>query len=109
VYGHGLVAKITPSGQRYAYHADSRGSTVAISDPARNIVQAYAYDEYGGTANSLSSFANPFKYVLQGHSSPQRSPCRLSFTILPNKVCTHMSQSTRTFAATTRTAMPLAN
>jgi RHS repeat-associated protein len=64
-YGNGLLAMIAPSGQRYVYHADSRGSTLAITDAAQNLVNRYAYDEFGAVASEQVSIANAFKYVGQ--------------------------------------------
>ncbi len=63
VYGHGLISKITADGNRYCYHFDSRGSTVGMTDGSENLVNKYAYDEYGGVLNSSEDNANPFRYV----------------------------------------------
>ena len=63
VYGHGLISKITADGNRYSYHFDSRGSTVGMTDGSENLVNKYAYDEYGGVLNSSEDNANPFRYV----------------------------------------------
>lgn len=63
VYGHGLISKITAGGNRYCYHFDSRGSTVGMTDGSENVVNKYAYDEYGSVLNSSEANANPFRYV----------------------------------------------
>lgn len=63
VYGHGLISKITPDGQRYCYHYDSRGSTVSITDGDENITEKYAYDEFGKILASEETNPNPFRYV----------------------------------------------
>lgn len=63
VYGHGLISRITANGDRYCYHFDSRGSTVGMTDGSENVVNKYAYDEYGSVLNSSEANANPFRYV----------------------------------------------
>ena len=63
VFGHGLISKITTDGDRYCYHFDSRGSTVGMTDGSENVVNKYAYDEYGSVLNSSEANTNPFRYV----------------------------------------------
>ncbi len=58
----GLVAKMT-GGSTYFYHFDGLGSTGAITNPSGNIVNKYAYDEYGNVLNQVEAVSNPFKYV----------------------------------------------
>ncbi|MBF0371372.1 MAG: RHS repeat protein, partial [Magnetococcales bacterium] len=62
----GLLHRISASGQRYCYHYDSRGSTVAVTDGSGNIVEKYAYDEFGQViAMEPADATNPFRYVGQ--------------------------------------------
>lgn len=63
VYGQGLAAQITPAGNRYAYHFDNRGSTVAISDLAESLSNRYAYNAFGEVADDQVSVPNHFKYA----------------------------------------------
>jgi RHS repeat-associated protein len=53
-------ARRTACGQ---YHYDSRGSTIAMTDVAENVVQQYAYDPFGRMANTDGSEANPFGFL----------------------------------------------
>jgi len=63
IYGHGLISKITNTGQRYVYHYDTLGNTVAVSDSTgNNITEQYGYDEFG-KATAGGSYSNPFRYV----------------------------------------------
>lgn len=63
VYGLGLAYKVTPAGTHYYYHYDALGSTVALTDDARTIVNAYAYDPFGKVVNSFENTRNPFQFV----------------------------------------------
>jgi RHS repeat-associated protein len=63
IYGLGLVSRISTSGSRLTYHFNHRGDTIALTDNTGNIVDAYAYDEYGKTCNHTGATLNPFKYV----------------------------------------------
>jgi RHS repeat-associated protein len=61
----GLIEKITPGGQSYTYHYDGTGSTIAMTDSSGNIVNEYAYDEFGNIVGNSETVSNPFKYVGQ--------------------------------------------
>ena len=63
IYGLGLVSKITPSGEAYYYHYDGLGSTIAMTDSNGNIVNKYAYDEFGNLLGSEETTSNPFRYL----------------------------------------------
>ncbi len=63
IHGLGLISKILPDGTAYYYHYDSRGSTVALTDVAQNVTDAYAYDPFGRVVNSTGTTPNPFRYV----------------------------------------------
>lgn len=65
VYGLGLAYKVTPNGTHYYYHFDAIGSTVAMTDDAKSIVNAYAYDPFGKVTNSFENTRNPFQFVGQ--------------------------------------------
>jgi RHS repeat-associated protein len=65
VYGLGLISKITPSNEVYYYHYDGIGNTIGISDPLGNMVNKYAYDEFGKVLSQEEAVENPFKYVGQ--------------------------------------------
>ncbi|MBI4690777.1 MAG: hypothetical protein HY754_11020 [Nitrospirae bacterium] len=63
VYGNGLISKITSGGQRYKYHYDSIGNTIAITDSSENITEKYAYDEFGKALSVSETTPNSFRYV----------------------------------------------
>ncbi len=65
VYGLGLAYKVSPDGTHYYYHFDPIGSTIAITDDAKNVVNSYAYDPFGKITNSVESTGNPFQFI--GH------------------------------------------
>lgn len=65
VYGIGLAYKISPTGTHYYYHFDPIGSTIALTDDAKNIVNSYAYDPFGKVTNRTEVTANPFQFVGQ--------------------------------------------
>ncbi|MBU3950422.1 MAG: hypothetical protein KJ826_19660 [Proteobacteria bacterium] len=65
IYGQGLMAMVTPSDQVYCYHYNTIGSTVAMTDSSQNIVNKYAYDEFGNINNEVEAVPQPFKYVGQ--------------------------------------------
>jgi RHS repeat-associated protein len=63
--GTGLVAKITSGGSVYYYHYDGIGTTIAMTDSNANMVNKYAYDEFGNLLNFVEAVSNPFLYVGQ--------------------------------------------
>ncbi|MBU3948143.1 MAG: hypothetical protein KJ826_07980 [Proteobacteria bacterium] len=65
IYGQGLMAMVTPSDQVYCYHYNAIGSAIAMTDSSKNIVNKYAYDEFGNINNEVEAVSQPFKYVGQ--------------------------------------------
>jgi len=65
VYGLGLLYKITPTDERYHYHFDPIGSTIAITDVDETITDKYAYSPFGELMNEEVTTENPFRYVGQ--------------------------------------------
>jgi len=63
VYGLTLISNVKPNGDTYYYHPDYRGSVIAMTDAAQNIVNSYNYDEYGRITDKMETFYNPFRYV----------------------------------------------
>ncbi len=63
IYGNGLMAMVTASGELYCFHFNAIGSTIAITDSNQNIVNEYAYTPFGVIGNEVEAFAQPFKYV----------------------------------------------
>ncbi|KAF0145014.1 MAG: RhsA [Nitrospirae bacterium] len=47
----------------YYYLRDALGSTIALTDPSRNIANEYFYDPFGNTQISNPSIHNPFQYT----------------------------------------------
>lgn len=64
IHGLGLVCKYdVANAQFYFYHFDSRGSTVAMTNPAQETVNAYQYGTFGEQTAFKETVANPFQYV----------------------------------------------
>lgn len=63
VYGLGLISKITAAGDRYVYHYDNIGNTIAITDSSGTITEKYAYDEFGKALSVDATNPNMFRYV----------------------------------------------
>ena len=61
--GIGLVSKITPQDASFSYHYDGSGNTVCMTDSTGNVVNQYAYDEFGSILDSSETTPNPFRYV----------------------------------------------
>jgi RHS repeat-associated protein len=56
---------VTPSGQTYTYHYNGIGSTVAMTDSTKAIVNKYFYTAFGEVTNQDETVVQPFKYVGQ--------------------------------------------
>ncbi len=63
IHGLGLVARIKADGTIHYYHADFRGSTVAMTNTSQAITHKYQYDEFGNQTNIQEADPNPFRYV----------------------------------------------
>ncbi|MBI5562169.1 MAG: RHS repeat-associated core domain-containing protein [Deltaproteobacteria bacterium] len=63
IHGTGLLAMVTPTGATYAYHYNATGSTVALTDMSRAIVNKYSYDPYGNILQAQETIQQPFKFV----------------------------------------------
>jgi RHS repeat-associated protein len=62
--GIGLVAKMTGANSYY-YHYDGSGNTISMTDSSGNMVNKYAYDEFGNLVNAEEIVPKPFLYVGQ--------------------------------------------
>ena len=65
VYGLGLISRITDNGDVNTYHYNQVGSTVALTNDAGGVTDAYSYDAFGKTLNQLGSNDQPYQYVGQ--------------------------------------------
>lgn len=65
IYGKGLMAMVTASGELYCYHFDANANIIAMTDTGQNIVNAYAYTPFGLIGNELETIEQPFKFVGQ--------------------------------------------
>jgi RHS repeat-associated protein len=67
IHGQGLLAMATPADQVYCYHYNATGSTVAVTDASRTVVNKYAYDSFGNITGQEEAIglSQPFKYVGQ--------------------------------------------
>ncbi|PKN37549.1 MAG: hypothetical protein CVU62_07390 [Deltaproteobacteria bacterium HGW-Deltaproteobacteria-2] len=65
IYGKGLLAMVTPADQTYCYHFNGVGSTIAMTDSSKDIVNKYSYDAFGNIASEQEAIYQPFKYVGQ--------------------------------------------
>jgi len=54
-----------PTGQVYTYHYNGIGSTVAMTDQDKNMVNKYYYTAFGILTNEEETIPQPFKYVAQ--------------------------------------------
>lgn len=62
VYGLGLLSLELADGAYRAFHFDSRGSTLALSDDEGYLSDRYAYDVYGALSAANGQTSNPFLY-----------------------------------------------
>ena len=62
--GMRLVAKISGSNVYY-YHYDGSTNTIAMTDSSGNMVNKYAYDEFGNLLNAVETVPNPFTFLGQ--------------------------------------------
>jgi len=65
IYGAGLLARISSSGDYRYYHYDGLGSTVALTDANGVITDRYSYLPFGELANAEGTTENPFEYIGQ--------------------------------------------
>jgi RHS repeat-associated protein len=69
IHGLGLLAMDIPVSEysidTYCYHYNAIGSTIAMSDDTRRIVNKYAYTPFGEVANQTEPVPQPFKFVGQ--------------------------------------------
>lgn len=63
VHGLGLIARIDVAGNYHYYHYDYRGSTIAMTDDAKNITHQYQYGPYGETLRATEADLNRYRYV----------------------------------------------
>jgi RHS repeat-associated protein len=63
VYGIGLAYKVNSNGTHYYYSFDPLGSTIAITDDGKNVINSYAYDPFGRVTNKVEGTANPFQFL----------------------------------------------
>jgi len=63
IYGRGLLAMVKPTGETYTYHYNGIGSTIAMTDMDKNIVNKYSYTPFGLLANQEQNIPQPFKYA----------------------------------------------
>jgi RHS repeat-associated protein len=65
VHGHGLISRIRPEGEARYYHYDPVGSAVALTNPAGQVTDSYAYDPFGLAVGVMGTTNNPFRFVGQ--------------------------------------------
>jgi len=63
IHGIGLCYKLLPDGSIYAYHFDSRGSAIAMTDAAGQIANRYAYSPFGEVFSSSEETPNLFCFA----------------------------------------------
>ena len=62
IYGYGLVSQVDSANAVKHYHFDPTGHTLALTNAAGNITDAYAYTSYGLTT-ARGDTVNPYRYV----------------------------------------------
>ena len=60
-----LLYSLGAAGDMRVYHADERGSVIAITDGNGQEVQSYAYGPYGEVVQAQGGLANEFQYLGQ--------------------------------------------
>jgi len=63
VWGRGLVAQVETNGTIRYFHADSQGSTLALTDNAGTQTDAWFYSPYGQTLNRTGSTDTSFQWL----------------------------------------------
>ncbi|MEO8594672.1 MAG: DUF6531 domain-containing protein [Candidatus Solibacter sp.] len=61
IHGLGLLWKVAADGTGYFYHFDGDGNTVALSTPAKGVVNTYRYDTRGNLLAASEGVDNPFR------------------------------------------------
>jgi len=56
---------VTPAGETYTYHYNGIGSTIAVTDQAKNVVNKYSYTAFGVLTDYVEAVSQPFKYAGQ--------------------------------------------
>jgi len=64
VHGNGLLYEVTGSALR-AYHYDSRGSTIALTDAAGVVTDTFSYGPYGETWSRTGTTNTPLRFCGQ--------------------------------------------
>ena len=65
IHGIGLMAMVTPANTTFCYHFNQIGSTVALTDMNKAMVNQYAYTPFGTIANQIETISQPFTFVGQ--------------------------------------------
>lgn len=76
VYGVDLIGQ-EPDGVYQNYHFDSRGSTVAITDPTGSVTDRFQYGPYGKALSHNGTTDTPFRF--NGRYGVQTDPNRLLY------------------------------
>jgi RHS repeat-associated protein len=63
VYGGPLIYSLDAGGNIKVLHGDERGSVIAVTDGAQNVVQSYSYDPYGKVVAASGNASNEFRYL----------------------------------------------
>jgi len=62
VYGPGLLYRVDAAGNPVYYHFNHLGTTMALTNAAGAVTDAYAYDIYGKIQNRTGTTVQPFTY-----------------------------------------------
>ncbi len=63
VHAGAMVYSLDEDGNRWIYHADTRGSVGAITDDSQNLLNSYTYGPYGKVMGASSSLENPYQFI----------------------------------------------
>ncbi|WP_300464965.1 RHS repeat-associated core domain-containing protein [Desulfobacula sp.] len=63
IYADALLYSLDENNAIRVYHADPRGSVVAVTDATQKTIQTYAYGPYGKVTAGGGTIKNPFQYV----------------------------------------------
>ncbi len=63
IYGLGRIAQVDDSEVTHYYLSDALGSTMALTDASKGVVNTYEYDVFGAVSASSGSLANFFEFA----------------------------------------------
>ena len=66
IYGLGRISQIDDSEVTHYYLTHALGSTMALTNASKTVVNDYEYDVFGAVRSSMGSLANEFEFEFAG-------------------------------------------